>query len=340
MIFSTVTVDSQAVGCILAHTHRMAGSVLRKGVTLTPQHIETLQQAGYQTIVAARLEPNDLAEDEAAARIAAQLTGHGVTPARALTGRCNLRASHAGLVEYEPSWLDQINLQHWQTTVGALAPYSKVEANQVVATVKIIPFAVPERILKDIQQAAKQGPNPGLRVHPFVPHRAGLVMSRLPSTSQTMLERAVKAQQTRLQDLGSTLDYVEYCNHTEQDIAQALKTCLAKQLNPVLFLGASVIVDPRDVFPMALRAIGGTVEHIGMPVEPGNMLVLGKHQHTTILGIPGCARSTKLSGFDWILQRVLCRRDVSPQDIMRMGAGGLLRQETRKPHSATQELGS
>ena len=52
---------------------------------------------------------------------------------------------------------------------------------------------------------------------------------------------------------------------------------------------------------------------------------------------PGCARSPKENGFDWVLQRILADVPVRAADIRRMGAGGLLmeivtRPQPRLPH--------
>jgi molybdenum cofactor cytidylyltransferase len=65
-----------------------------------------------------------------------------------------------------------------------------------------------------------------------------------------------------------------------------------------------------------------------MPVDPGNLLLLGSlgegEARKTILGAPGCARSPKENGFDWVLQRVLAGVTVTAADVRRLGAGGLL----------------
>jgi molybdenum cofactor cytidylyltransferase len=42
--------------------------------------------------------------------------------------------------------------------------------------------------------------------------------------------------------------------------------------------------------------------------------------------MPGCARSPKLNGFDWVLWRLLANVPVAAKDIMLMGSGGLLKE--------------
>jgi molybdenum cofactor cytidylyltransferase len=78
-------------------------------------------------------------------------------------------------------------------------------------------------------------------------------------------------------------------------------------------------------------AAGGEVRRVGMPVDPGNLLVLGKVGATTVIGAPGCARSPKLNGFDWVLDRLLAGLDVGSDDIAAMGVGGLLMEISSRP---------
>ena len=73
----------------------------------------------------------------------------------------------------------------------------------------------------------------------------------------------------------------------------------------VIVFGASAIADRRDVIPAAIEAAGGSIEHFGMPVDPGNLILIGQLDGKTLLGAPGCARSPKENGFDWVLMRLL-----------------------------------
>src|SRR5690606_41413212 len=52
---------------------------------------------------------------------------------------------------------------------------------------------------------------------------------------------------------------------------------------------------------------------------------------TPALGLPGCSRSPKRNGFDWVLQRLAADVPVTARDIMRMGAGGLLTEIPSRP---------
>jgi molybdenum cofactor cytidylyltransferase len=95
--------------------------------------------------------------------------------------------------------------------------------------------------------------------------------------------------------------------------------------------GASAIADRRDVIPAALESIGGRIAHFGMPVDPGNLLMIGDADGHPVLGAPGCARSPKENGFDWVLMRLLADLPVEREDITGFGVGGLLMEIVTRP---------
>ena len=68
-----------------------------------------------------------------------------------------------------------------------------------------------------------------------------------------------------------------------------------------------------------------------MPVDPGNLMMVGQARGQPILGAPGCARSPKENGFDWILMRLLAGLPVSRADITGLGVGGLLMEIVTRP---------
>src|SRR5262249_58218782 len=94
---------------------------------------------------------------------------------------------------------------------------------------------------------------------------------------------------------------------------------------------ASAIADTRDAIPAAVEAVGGEIGHFGMPVDPGNLLLIAQARGRPVLGAPGCARSPKENGFDWVLMRLLAGLEVTGEDIIAMGVGGLLMEIVTRP---------
>src|SRR5205814_5377025 len=118
--------------------------------------------------------------------------------------------------------------------------------------------------------------------------------------------------------------------HEQAALAQAIEEVLAGAELVIVF-GASAIADRRDVIPAAVESIGGRVEHFGMPVDPGNLLLLAQARGRPVLGAPGCARSPKENGFDWVLMRLLANLPVPREAITGLGVGGLLMEIVTRP---------
>lgn len=328
MKFGEIPVD-EATGAILAHSMRLGARSFRKGRVLSNDDVAALAQAGRRTVIAARLEPDDVPEDAAAAAIAAALTGDHLTAGAAFTGRANLYAAARGLAVVDTERLDRINLVDEAITVATLPAFAPVEPRQMVATVKIIPFAAPAAAVAACKEIA--GDAPVIRVAPFRRKSVGLVQSRLPGLKPSVIERTAAATRARLAAFGSALISETVCDHDEAAIGASVAELRARGCDMVLVLGASAIVDRRDAIPAAIVGAGGEIVHFGMPVDPGNLLLLGRIGATPVIGLPGCARSPKLNGFDWVLQRLLADIPVSRTDIMRMGGGGLLTEIATRP---------
>lgn len=329
MKFSEYHLDD-AVGAILAHSLRLPNKALKKGTILTKADLLFLKDFGYQKIVCAKLEEGDLNEDLAADELATLIAGPNLIKGNAFTGRCNLFAKISGLLVYNPHDLNNFNSIDESITLGSLASMQHVTKGQMVATLKIIPFAIPSKLLNQMKLQAKNSQKL-LSITPYKKKKVILIQSRLPGTKETVLNSTMNATSFRLQNLGiSTLDE-ERCDHNQQSLTKLIISGVEKKAELILISGASAVVDRRDVVPAAIEQAGGKVKHFGMPVDPGNLLLLGTINDIDIIGIPGCARSPKLNGFDWVLQRILANIPVNGVDIMRMGSGGLLKDILTRP---------
>lgn len=319
---------ADCTGAILAHSLRAGSSAFKKGRVLSAVDVAALAAAGVETAIVARLDQDDIHEDTAAARVARAVSGTGLTIGAAFTGRVNLFAAAAGLAVVDADAIDRINLLHESVTVATLPAFAPVERGSMVATVKIIPFAAPRDAVEAAEEVAA-AMAPVLRVSPYRSFTAALIQTVLPGTKPGVLDKTVAVTRDRLTALGGTLLRESRCAHEEEALARAIAEAGAPDL--LLVAGASAITDRRDVLPAGIERAGGSVEHFGMPVDPGNLILLGRRDSRPVLGLPGCARSPKLNGFDWVLQRVAAGVSVTRRDIMRMGVGGLLAEIPSRP---------
>ena len=330
MIFAEKPV-SEAAGALLVHSVRIGKLAFKKGRLLSADDIKALSDAGRKTVAVVRLEPADVGEDAAATRIAEALAGANVTLGTAFTGRCNLFAEVAGILVMDRERLDRMNLVDEAVTAATLPPFDHVQPRDMVATVKIIPFAVPSAVLEQCLAAVK-GTEPLVRVAAFRARPIGLIQTRLPGIKESVLDKTVEVMNGRLAAIGCPAATELRCDHEEAAVAAAILDIKRAGAEMVLVAGASAITDRRDVIPAAIERAGGRIDHFGMPVDPGNLLLLGRlSDESHVLGLPGCVRSPKVNGFDWVLQRLVADLPVTATDIMRMGAGGLLKEIPTRP---------
>lgn len=319
----------EAKGAILAHSVETRAGRLRKGRRLDAGDLAAIAQTGATSVVAARLEDGDVPEDEAARRIAAGLGGAGITVAAPFTGRANLFAAAAGILSVDVARIARVNEIDETVTVATLPALARVAAGDMVATVKIIPFAVAGSVLARVEAALADGG--ALSVQAFRTAGAGLILTRLPITSDAILEKRRKVMAGRLEAVGGHVGAIETVAHAPDAIAAAIRRQASLGLDPILVFAASAIVDRADVVPAGLALAGGTVDRVGMPVDPGNLMMLGTLGPRRVIGVPSCAASPKLNGFDWVLERISAGLDVGAADIAAMGVGGLLKEIPTRP---------
>ena len=321
---------AEALGAIAVHSIRKGDLVLKKGTRIGEAEAAALRTAGIEEIVVARIEPGDVSEDEAAADIAAAVAGEGARVDRAFTGRANLFAETAGVLLVDRAAIDRLNRVDPAITLATLPAFAPVVAGKMIATVKIIPFAVEAQSRDRAVEVAREA-EPPVRVAPYRIKKIGVVSTLLPGLADKVIEKTLKILGDRIAPAGATIVAERRVPHESRALAQALDEVLHAGAELVIVFGASAIADRRDVIPAAVEAIGGKIGHFGMPVDPGNLLLVAEAQGRPVLGAPGCARSPKENGFDWVLMRLLAGLEVSGEDIAGMGVGGLLMEIVTRP---------
>ncbi|ENN89152.1 putative molybdopterin MoeA protein [Rhizobium freirei PRF 81] len=322
----------EAEGTVLAHSVRLSDGSFSKGHKLDRSDIDRLTAAGIDRVIAARIEAGDLMEDEAAEQLARAIAPDHLTFSEAATGRVNIHSAVDGLFVANRAAVDRLNSVDPAITLACLADHVPVRSGDMVATFKIIPLAVSGAKVAAGVDVLRQ--STVFEVKPFQPHAVSLVATELPSLKTTVMDKTARILSQRLQVAGSALQREERVAHEANAVAEAI--CRALEVRDrlpklVIVFGASAVIDAGDVIPAAIRLAGGEVIQVGMPVDPGNLLVLGRVGDVHVVGAPGCARSPKENGFDWVLDRILAGEQPTPRDISGMGVGGLLMEIQSRP---------
>lgn len=319
---------TDAAGGIAVHTLRQGSLVLKKGTTIGPAQIAALKRAGLDDIVVAQLQDGDVSEDAAAADIARAIAGEGVTVEYVATGRANLFAAHPGVLVLDRDRVNRINCVDEAITLATLPAFKAVVEGEMVATVKLIPFGIDSRLRDAAVAIAGEGV---LRVAPYRLKHVGIVSTLLPGLPVKVIDKALAVTAKRLEPAGASIIGELRVAHDRTALAGAIGSMIDQGAQIVIVFGASAIADRRDVIPAAVECLDGQIERFGMPVDPGNLLLISCARGAVVVGAPGCARSPAENGFDWILMRLLACLPVTRADIAAMGVGGLLMEIVTRP---------
>jgi molybdenum cofactor cytidylyltransferase len=333
MKFGPVPLE-RAEGKILGHNvaGRDGRRLLRKGKPLTTEHIAVLRELGRRVVYVAELEPGDVEEDVAARRVAEASKGEGLRLLGSATGRVNVLATVQGLFRVDTERLSRLN-DCQGITLAALDSHTAVRPGQAVATIKVIPYAVPEPTVARAEAIARER-QPLIRVDGLGAKTVGMILSGSPSVREKLFEDFSPLEE-RVQALGSNISKRDYVTLDDASGEVSLTSAIERQrdagMQLILFAGETAIMDGQDIMPRALERAGGQVECVGAPVDPGNLLMLGYIGDVPVLGAPGCARSRKINVVDWVLPRLLAGDRLTRADIVALGHGGLLEDVPERP---------
>lgn len=322
---------AEAEGKILGHN--IAGPdgrrIFRKGKPITAADIATLREIGRSTVYVAELEAGDVDENTAALRVAQAVMGDGLRLMGPSTGRVNFFAKGLGVFRVDAARLAQVNACKGVTlaTLATSMPVGRKQGrqNHMVATVKILPYAIPESVVQTAEGiAAANGPI--IQVDALQPRTAALILSGSPTAQKRIIKGFDPPLRARLEALGAAVTSVDFVpledEQGEVELAEVLLQRVGADL--IVLAGETAVMDENDIAPRAIRRAGGEVIAFGAPVDPGNLLLLAELNGAPILGAPGCARSPKVNIVDWVLPRLLVGDKLTHEDIFSLGHGGLL----------------
>jgi len=327
MYFGQVNV-AKAIGCYLAHSQKTPQGRIPKGSQIDAALIEQLLASGITRITVAKLDTDDVHEDEAAQQIAQAVCGQGTRIAAARAGRVNLYSKVEGLCEITAETIVRANSIDEAITIATVAPNQWLPSGKMLATIKIIPYAV--RARKIAKVIAILAENPISVAQPFT-HKAALIQTFLPSIKNSVLDKTRDGTELRLQQRKAQLVFEHRCEHTVAAVTDSLREALDKSLNWLLITGASAVSDREDVIPASIIDVGGTIDRYGLAVDPGNLLLLAHIGSLTVVGLPGCARSSRYNGLDYVLDRLACRVPITEHWINSLSVGGLMTEIADRP---------
>lgn len=310
---ATVTAED-IKGRVLVHD---LGPELRKGTVLRAEHLASLRQAKELHVV--ELEPGDVHEDSAAARLAAAMAGPGLVATPPVQSQVRIVSNHRGLIRAHVAAIDAIN------SLGLISVFTVMDGQAVnegedVAGCKVTPVAVPGRLIERAERLCGER-RPVVELVGFRPLKTFVVVTeRLKPKARELFLKAVTA---KLGWYGAEILGVREVARTGEAVAAAYREAGELGAELIMFAGASAI-DPLDPAYAELSGAGGQLLQLGAPMHPGSMLWLGRLNRAAVVGVASCAGFGRNTSLDLLLPFVFAYGRADAGDLLRLGHGGLI----------------
>jgi hypothetical protein len=312
-------------GRIACHDVRdQAGKVaINKGQLLDAAAATRLLTLPWPEVHLLELEPGDVHEEPAGARLAAAACGANVEVKGYAGGQWTLVGQRRGLVRADPGALAAVNGLEGMS-VFTLYDLQPVEAGEVVARAKITPLAIPERLVSEAEARAR-GAGGLVSVKPFRPHVLAALSRESLAPPQRQRFEASLAE--KVDWFGSTLLPVRYAAGDAAAMAAEMESLLAAGAEVLIAAGAGSL-DPLDPMFAGLERLGGRMIRHGAPAHPGSLLWVADLRGRPVLGMPACGMFSQATTFDLVLPRLLAGLPAGAAEVAALGHGGLLSRDS------------
>jgi hypothetical protein len=301
-----------------------AGKVaIEKGQTLDGEAARRLLTLAWDEVHLLELEPGDLHEEPAGARLSAAAAGPGVEVKGYAGGQWTLTAARRGLLGVRVEALAAVNAQPGMS-VFTLYDLQPVETGETVARAKITPLALSESLVKQAEERAWAAGGL-LTVKSFAPRVLGAVTRENLDLRQR--QRFESSLGEKAAWFGSRLLPVRYAAASASSVAQEIEALLAEGADVLIAAGAGSL-DPLDPIFQALSRLDGRMERHGAPAHPGSLLWLAEVRGRPVLGMPACGMFSQATTFDLILPRILTGERIDHAALAALGHGGLLSRDS------------
>ena len=330
MIFKTVQIQ-KCIGYILPENIFVIKNgkkvKLSKGTKINKQIKNILIYNGFKQISGFLLSENDFDENKASdfiARCICKNKFNNLNFKNLNTGRSNIYSTESGLFIYNANNLIKLN-NNSKIAISAIRPFSKVEQNQELISAKVIPYGIDKKLLERNSLRLKDT----FKVVPFKKKNITLIQTFDNKINEKILVKSRNVTQRRLELCGIKKIEEIIIPHKEDILSDKIQICINQNVDIILIIGPHAITHIKDVIPNAISMSGAKIIRFGIPVEPGNLLLLSKFKSSKkdiyIIGMPSCAKSPKENGFDWVLWRILCDIDFKNFNLNELSIGGLLK---------------
>lgn len=316
----------EAVGQVLCHDITQIikgvtkGPVFRKGHVIQPEDIPVLLSVGKEHIYIWENDETMLHENEAAYILRDICMGSHMHGSEPKEGKINLIADCDGVLTIDRKHLQAVNALGEMMIASRHGGFT-VHAGDTLVGTRIIPLVIKKEKMEKAKQAA--GPSPLFNIRPFGMKKAGVVTTGNEVFQGRIQDTFTPVIAEKLAEFGIEIGMHKTLADDPKQITTVIEDMLSQGMEMVLCTGG-MSVDPDDQTPLAIKNTGAKIISYGAPVLPGAMFLLAYAKDgRPIVGLPGCVMYAKRTIFDLVLPSLVAGVAITPQDLSRLGEGGL-----------------
>lgn len=205
-------------------------------------------------------------------------------------------------------------------TISTMPDHYPVEKGARLASMRIVPLVTKEEQIIQAEHLCKGRKLLDLR--PYRQRKIGVVITGSEVYNGRIKDKFEPVVREKIEAYPSEIVGVTICDDDLDMIVNAAKAHLEAGADFLIFTGG-MSVDPDDLTPTAIRALGAEVISHGVPSQPGNMTLVAYLGHVAILGVPGAAISMPATIFDVLLPQIFAGDKLTKAELVNLAKGGL-----------------
>ena len=314
-----------AVGQTLCHdltgiSEGKKGVLFSRGHVIQRDDIPRLLDIGKSHVFVWEQDANEVHEDDAALAAAEAVCGPGISyDKKPSEGKSFMYAEMSGLFRLRRETLRRIN-SVGDYTIACLPDMTEVKEGAKLGGIRIVPLVTKQERVDAMVRAAKAN-WPVFAILPYKKLKCGVIITGSEVYYGRIEDKFEPIIRGQLSKYEAEVLGVTKCPDDLDMILGAISDYMEKGAELILLTGG-MSVDPDDLTPTAIRSSGARVITQGVPMQPGNMLMVAYMGDTVLIGVPGASMHSPVTSFDVFLPRVFAGVEIQADDIPGLGEGG------------------
>jgi hypothetical protein len=299
------------------------GPLFKRGHLIVEEDIIKLISIGKHYLwVESDVKNSSVHEDIAAVEMMEGIKGDNISVTSPSESRVKLVAEEDGVVIINKEGLGRLNSLE-DVAIAVRRNFTFVKKGQEIGTGKVIPVAIPESEMKEINLIEKEC-SPIVAINSFKVNRIAIFPVGNEFIEGLREEKISEKVQHYFEELGQEVLLRKVLPDDEEKIAQVGLDAIKLGANFIIFVGG-MGVDPDDKTVEGIKKMGAEIVRYGVPIFPGQTFLVSYKDQSVVIGMPsGIGMFGQGTSFHRLMPILLSGYRLSKEEIIEMGEGGFI----------------